>query len=183
MRTVLTAPARAHAFAAAEVRKPPAALLLRRQQHCSQQQRQHWAAPLAPRGWRPACGSGHVYLRVQHIVPRHHATTRMIRRGSSAYARRCFCSTTSLNPYDVLGVQHNCTDNDLKQAYRRAAMQWHPDRHGSNTAVEVERAAMKFKQAAAAYESVSEQRCFAMGFSARRQHYHHHRRQQPYLKR
>jgi len=31
--------------------------------------------------------------------------------------------------YDTLGVQQDATENDIKRAYRKAAMRWHPDRN------------------------------------------------------
>jgi curved DNA-binding protein CbpA len=38
--------------------------------------------------------------------------------------------------YDTLGVQTHATDDEIKRAYRKAAMKWHPDRnHGAQEAV------------------------------------------------
>lgn len=49
--------------------------------------------------------------------------------------------------YEVLGVSRDATDNEIKSAYRKLAMQYHPDRNpGSKEAEE------KFKEAAEAYE-------------------------------
>jgi len=53
--------------------------------------------------------------------------------------------------YEILGVQKDATQEDLKKAYRKVAMQFHPDRNpGDKTAEE------KFKEAAEAYEILSD---------------------------
>lgn len=53
--------------------------------------------------------------------------------------------------YTVLGISKNATDADIKKAYRRAALQYHPDRNsGDPTAAE------RFRAAAAAYEVLSD---------------------------
>ena len=49
--------------------------------------------------------------------------------------------------YDILGVQKNASDDEIKKSYRKLAMKYHPDRNKDNK--ESER---KFKEAAAAYE-------------------------------
>lgn len=49
--------------------------------------------------------------------------------------------------YDVLGVSRDASEGDLKKAYRKLAMQYHPDRNKGD-----EEAAKKFKEASEAYE-------------------------------
>jgi molecular chaperone DnaJ len=49
--------------------------------------------------------------------------------------------------YEVLGVNKDCAEEDLKKAYRRLAMKWHPDRNPDNP-----RAEDHFKEAKEAYE-------------------------------
>ena len=53
--------------------------------------------------------------------------------------------------YEVLGVDRNASKDDLKKAYRKLAMQYHPDRNPNNKEAEE-----KFKEAAEAYEVLSD---------------------------
>jgi len=55
--------------------------------------------------------------------------------------------------YDVLGVSRGAGEEDLKKAYRKLAMQYHPDRNPGDDA-----AAEKFKEATEAFEVLSDQR-------------------------
>ena len=52
--------------------------------------------------------------------------------------------------YDVLGVSKNADATELKSAYRKQALQWHPDRNKSADATD------KFKQINKAYEVLSD---------------------------
>ena len=59
--------------------------------------------------------------------------------------------STKRDYYEILGVTKNSTPDEIKKAYRKVAMQFHPDRNpGDHTAEE------KFKEAAEAYEILSD---------------------------
>ncbi len=53
--------------------------------------------------------------------------------------------------YEVLSVSKSCSEGDLKKAYRRMAMKFHPDRNPDNQEAEV-----KFKEVKEAYEVLSD---------------------------
>ena len=53
--------------------------------------------------------------------------------------------------YEVLNVQKNCSDGELKKSYRRMAMKFHPDRNPDNKEAE-----QKFKEVKEAYEVLSD---------------------------
>ncbi len=53
--------------------------------------------------------------------------------------------------YEVLGVNRDATEDDLKKSYRRLAMKWHPDRNPDNPKAEEH-----FKEAKEAYEVLSD---------------------------
>jgi uncharacterized membrane protein len=52
--------------------------------------------------------------------------------------------------YNILKVDRNATDEDLKKAYRKLAMKWHPDKNPTNK----KEAEAKFKQISEAYEAI-----------------------------
>jgi molecular chaperone DnaJ len=55
--------------------------------------------------------------------------------------------------YDILGVPKNATEDDIKKAYRKLAMKYHPDRNQGGDAAKAEE---KFKDAKEAYEILSD---------------------------
>lgn len=58
--------------------------------------------------------------------------------------------------YEVLGVGKDASADDIKQAYRKAALKWHPDRWVSGTDAEKKTAEEKFKEASEAYSVLSD---------------------------
>ncbi|MBO4596159.1 MAG: molecular chaperone DnaJ [Bacteroidales bacterium] len=58
--------------------------------------------------------------------------------------------------YEVLGVDKSASLDDIKQAYRKAALKWHPDRWVSGSDAEKKTAEDKFKEASEAYSVLSD---------------------------
>lgn len=66
------------------------------------------------------------------------------------------CNSGGVSLYDVLGVSRYATAEEIKKAYRRLAMQYHPDKNPEPAAHET------FKQIVYAYKILSDhgQKCF-----------------------
>lgn len=60
---------------------------------------------------------------------------------------------TKRDYYEVLGVPKNASEDEIKKAYRKLAMKFHPDRNQGDAAKEAE---AKFKEAKEAYEMLSD---------------------------
>jgi molecular chaperone DnaJ len=59
-------------------------------------------------------------------------------------------SSTKRDYYEVLSVSRTCSDDDIKKAYRKLALQFHPDRNNAPEATE------RFKEATEAYQVLSD---------------------------
>lgn len=58
--------------------------------------------------------------------------------------------------YEVLGVDKQASAADIKKAYRKIAIKYHPDRQGDKSEAEKKEAEEKFKEAAEAYSVLSD---------------------------
>lgn len=60
------------------------------------------------------------------------------------------------NPYSVLGVSENATDEEVKKAYRELSRKYHPDSYANNPLKDL--AEDKFKEVQEAYDQIMKER-------------------------
>ncbi|KAE8125047.1 hypothetical protein FH972_019884 [Carpinus fangiana] len=60
--------------------------------------------------------------------------------------------------YKVLGLNRNATKDEIKEAFRKLAIQLHPDKHSQSPQAVRENATLRFKQVSEAYEVLSDDR-------------------------
>lgn len=58
--------------------------------------------------------------------------------------------------YKVLGVERNASADEIKKAYKKLAIKYHPDRQGDKSEAEKKEAEDRFKEAAEAYSVLSD---------------------------
>lgn len=60
------------------------------------------------------------------------------------------------NYYKILGVEKTADEGELKKAYRKKAIEWHPDKHNTKSEEEVKHAEAMFKDIGEAYAILSD---------------------------
>jgi len=78
---------------------------------------------------------------------------------------RCFSAYSYQDPYEVLGLQRGASEAEVKKAYKKLALKYHPDRHMNASSEEKANAEKKFKEVSNAYNSIVSGRGSAGGFS------------------
>jgi len=58
--------------------------------------------------------------------------------------------------YKILGLQKDCNEEEIKKAYRKQALKYHPDRHTNKSEEEMKQAEKMFKDVAEAYEVLTD---------------------------
>ncbi len=58
--------------------------------------------------------------------------------------------------YKILGVDKNASEDEIKKAYRKEALKWHPDRHVNDSEAKKKEAEEKFKEVAEAYDVLTD---------------------------
>lgn len=81
---------------------------------------------------------------------------RHVGQGYSGYSGRS--GNYSKDPYKVLGIDSSATDDDVKRAYRKMAMKYHPDRVAGMSEEMQRNAAEQMKEINEAYEQIKQRR-------------------------
>lgn len=62
----------------------------------------------------------------------------------------------SKNYYDILGINKNASENDIKKAFKKLSLKYHPDRHANDSEDEKAKAEEQFKEINEAYSVLSD---------------------------
>lgn len=81
-----------------------------------------------------------------------------------------------MDHYKILGVHKSASKEEIKQAFRKLAMEFHPDKHSQSPKSLKESATVKFKQLSEAYETLIDDRKRA-DYNLRRNAYGPHQNQ------
>ncbi|MGM9787808.1 MAG: DnaJ family molecular chaperone [Candidatus Cryptobacteroides sp.] len=78
--------------------------------------------------------------------------------GQSTYGERSYSETSLVLAYQTLGVAPDSTDGEVKSAYRRLAVQFHPDKFATSSREVQLKAEEQFKKINEAYQLIKKKR-------------------------
>lgn len=79
-------------------------------------------------------------------------------RERSQFESHSFLSLHTMDHYKVLGLNRSATKDEIKEAFRKLAMKFHPDKHSQSSKSVRESATVKFKQVSEAYDVLIDDR-------------------------
>jgi DnaJ-class molecular chaperone len=71
-------------------------------------------------------------------------------------AKRLASEASQKDYYKILGLTKKANDDEIKKAYKKLAMKWHPDRNSTGTEEEKTKADKMFKEINEAYTVLSD---------------------------
>ena len=60
------------------------------------------------------------------------------------------------NYYDILGVKKDASKDDIRRAFKKLSLKYHPDKHINDSEEDKKKAEEKFKEINEAYETLSD---------------------------
>ncbi|MGN0165325.1 MAG: DnaJ domain-containing protein [Lachnospiraceae bacterium] len=75
-----------------------------------------------------------------------------------------------MDPYQVLGVSPDASDDEVKTAYRKLSRKYHPDANVGKSQAEAEAAEEKFKDVSQAYDEIMKMRSEGYAYTRREPH-------------
>ncbi|KAL6337766.1 hypothetical protein AAG906_037360 [Vitis piasezkii] len=94
-----------------------------------------------------------------------------------------------MDHYEALGIGRNASKGEIKEAFRKLALKYHPDKHAQSPKAVRDGATLRFKQVSEAYEVLSDDRKRSLynlrsstappGFSGGYAHSYHYNNERP----
>ena len=93
----------------------------------------------------------HEYSKLKQVAPQTQGLREKLRKAQVELKK-----SKRKNYYEILGVDKGAGESEIKKAYRKAAIKWHPDKHSAGTDEEKIEAEAKFKDIGEAYAVLSD---------------------------
>lgn len=78
--------------------------------------------------WKYVIKPLRMHIRQEDIHPDRNESSEHSYNSQSENTRKASYFTSDKNPYDVLGLEHNATQAQIKNAYRQLVNKYHPDK-------------------------------------------------------